>query len=150
MDRVIYKKRENRGNESEVLDVSGIFNSWFVKVVFLVVSGIFVYSVYKSVSITIQKLEILNRAENEVEDLRLENLDLSVEMMDMSTNEYLEKEARDRLNLNGKKEIMFVFKNNSLKIAEEKVDEILSQKEEDFDNGGNVLAWKDFIFNGYK
>jgi cell division protein FtsB len=60
-------------------------------------------------------LEILNHAEKEVGDLRLDNLELLTLSEYMKSDEYLETEARNRLNLSGKGETVFVIPDEILK-----------------------------------
>ena len=108
MDRVIYRQPDKRVKQEKEIVIMSLFNSSVAKVVLLGISVFLVYSIFHSVSITVQKVEILNKARVEVEDLRLRNLELASLLERMQTVEYLEVEARDRLNFTGKKDIVFV------------------------------------------
>lgn len=152
MDKVVYRK-PNRSSNSSSRGGDGLklFNSWYFQLGFVIISGVFLFNVYKSVRITSQKLDILKQAEMEVEDLRLKNLALSIEMLDMSTDDYLEKEARNRLNFGGVNEVAFVIPENSLGYARERVESILSVD----DSGESVVdvvdgwsVWFDFVSSG--
>ena len=153
MDRVIYKrKRENSKNNSSSEGLK-IFNNIFFQIGFIVISAVLLYSIYKSVNITSIKLDILNRAEREVEELRLANLSLSIEMLDMSTDKYLEKEARNRLNYAGNNEIAFVLPQNSLEYAQQQVEKILSKESSNSRSSTqagkeSLDTWVEFILKG--
>ncbi len=96
-----------------------------------------------------QKLEILKQAEREVEELRLANLHLSIEMKDMSTDRYLEKEARDRLNFGAQGEVAFVIPTNVLDLAKEEVERIVAPSQESiYETGNNVDEWISFLLIG--
>ncbi len=147
--RINIKNRERNVKTNSGLELSKISSHWIFKFVALGVSVIILYSVFNSAKITIQKLEILKKAEQEVQDLRLTNLHLSISIKDMSTDRYLEKEARDRLNFGGEGEVVFVIPDNSLTIAKKAVDEIIQTKVEDvYEEGSNVDKWVTFFING--
>ncbi len=147
--RINIKNRERNVKTNGGLELSKISSHWIFKFVALGVSVIILYSVFNSAKITIQKLEILKKAEQEVQDLRLTNLHLSISIKDMSTDRYLEKEARDRLNFGGEGEVVFVIPENSLVLAKKEVDEIIQTKAEDvYGEGSNVDKWVTFFING--
>lgn len=147
MDRVIYKQPDKRVKQEKEIVIMSLFNSSVAKVVLLGISVFLVYSIFHSVSITVQKVEILNKARVEVEDLRLRNLELASLLERMQTVEYLEVEARDRLNFTGKKEIVFVIPENMYPVAREYVDSLLSENEVDSSEYG-LEVWKSFLFSG--
>ena len=92
MERRINIKNKSRVVESSNgLELSGISNYWLFKIFAIGISSILLFSVYNSVKLTIQKLEILKQAEQEVEDLRVTNSALSIGIKEMSTDKYLEK-----------------------------------------------------------
>lgn len=134
---------------SSGIEFSEISNHWIFKLAALAVSSVIFFSVFNSVKITVQKLEILKKAEQEVEDLRLENLHLSIGIKDMSTDKYLEKEARDRLNFGGRDEIVFVIPIPSLEIAREEVGLLVNPTVEDiYKSGNNLDQWIQFVVFG--
>jgi cell division protein FtsB len=116
-------------------------------ILFLGLSVILLYNVVKSIVIISEKLEILNHAEKEVGDLRLDNLELLTLSEYMKSDEYLETEARNRLNLSGKGETVFVIPEEILKKGISDVEEIL-EKDEGNENIENIEIWKDFFLNG--
>jgi cell division protein FtsB len=153
MDRVIYKRNRENSKSNSNGEGLKIFNNLFFQIGFIVISAILLYSIYKAVNITSVKLDILNRAEREVEELRLANLSLSIEMLDMSTDKYLEKEARNRLNYAGKNEIAFVLPQSSLEYANQQVEKILNKQASKSiatnQTGKEALdAWVEFILKG--
>ena len=140
-DRVLSKKMG--------LEFSQITNHWIFKVSAIGISFVFLYSVFNSVVITIKKIDILKNAETEVNSLRLENLNLSIGIKDMSTDQCLEKEARDRLNFGGKGEIVFVIPENMIEYAKKEVNVIVNPKVESvYKEGGNIDKWLQFVVMG--
>lgn len=152
MDRVIYKKNRNAVRSSSNTQTPKILNSWVLQLAFIGLSAILLFSIYKAVNITSAKLDILKQAEREVEELRLTNLSLSIAMLDMSTDKYLEKEARNRLNYGGSNEIAFVLPQNSLEYAKQKVVDILKEgNPSQLESGStmeNLDVWLQFISKG--
>lgn len=98
---------------------------------------------------TLQKRKILDKAEKEVEELRISNLYLSIQIKDMSSDKYLEKEARDRLNFGGKDEVVFVIPDNTVELAKKEVEEILTPELESVHkSGSNIHEWFQFVVKG--
>lgn len=114
MDRVI-RIRKQRGESQSRGELPAFFDSIPVKLLLVGITVFILWSVYNSGKITLQKLEILKQAESEVEDLRIQNLHLSLSILEMSSDKYLETEARNRLNYGGDGEIVFVIPANVLK-----------------------------------
>lgn len=144
----VRKNREgisNKGNS----ELPQIFDSVFVKIFLIGISAFILWSVYNSVNITFQKLDILKRAEREVEDLRIQNLYLSISMKDMSTDKYLEREARNRLNFGDTGEIVFVIPENVMDQASSDVEKILESKQSNiFEPTFTLNSWWDFLLKG--
>ena len=147
MDRVIYRQPDKRVKQEKEIVIMSLFNSPVAKVVLLGISVFLVYNIFHSVGITVQKVEILSKARVEVEDLRLKNLELASLLERMQTVEYLEVEARDRLNFTGKKDIVFVIPENMYPVAREYVDSLLSEKEVDSSEYG-FEVWRSFLSSG--
>jgi len=140
-DRVLSKKKG--------VEFSQITNHWFFKLSAMGLSFIFLYSVFNSVIITIKKIDILKNAEKEVNSLRLENLNLSIGIKDMSTDQYLEKEARDRLNFGGKGEVVFVIPDTMIEYAKNEVNLIVNPKVQPvYESGSNIDKWLQFVVLG--
>jgi cell division protein FtsB len=150
MSKILNVRNNIKSESSNVNpEIGNLFDSFFVKIILLAVTGFIFFSVYNSFNITFQKLEILKQAEREVEELRIKNLHLSIGMKDMSTDTYLEKEARDRLNFGKEGEIVFVLPKNSLELANEQVKKITQgEQEEVYRNGYNFTEWISFVMEG--
>lgn len=147
--RINIKNRDRVKNNNSGIELGRISNHWLFKLGVIAIASIILYSVYNSAKITIQKLDILKKAEQEVQDLRLTNLHLSISIKDMSTDRYLEKEARDRLNFGGKGEVIFVIPENSLNIAQKEVKRLTEEKEEEvYEEGSNIHKWVEFVIKG--
>ncbi len=150
MDRdpkIRWLNRKNVGKRES--GISQISEYLLFKIASIVIFSLVLYFVYNSIKITLQKVDILRKAEKEVQDLRLENLHLSVGIEEISSDEYLEKAARDRLNFGGEGEVVFVIPDTILKMAEEEVEEIITPKAEPIHKkGGNIDEWISFILNG--
>jgi len=143
------KNRDRQINKKSGLEFSQISNHWIFKSLALGVSVMFLYSVFNSVVITIKKVDILKNAEKEVNSLRLENLNLSIGIKDMSTDQYLEKEARDRLNFGGKGEVVFVIPEPMIEYAKNEVNSIVNPKVEPvYESGSNIDKWLQFVVLG--
>lgn len=144
----IRRNREQSLNR-ESYDISQLFDSVVVKILLLGISAFILWSVYNSINITIQKLDILKRAEKEVEDLRIQNLYLSISMKEMSTDKYLEKEARNRLNFGDAKEIVFVIPGTVMDQANIDVPNILKSSKSEITRPGSAFSsWVDFLMRG--
>ena len=83
MDRVIYRGERKRIRRDEVSSVGNLFNSLFAKITLLAISIFLFYNVAHSIKITVQRLDILKRAEMEVDSLRLKNLELDLLLSSM-------------------------------------------------------------------
>jgi cell division protein FtsB len=64
---------------------------------FIVLSGLLVVNMVKSISTAYQRNLLLVQAEREVDELRIKNLELREKLDYVSSNEYVEQEARDQL-----------------------------------------------------
>lgn len=150
MSQVIRVRRNREQlSKKETSEFIQIFDSIFVKILLLGISAFILWSVYNSINITFQKLDILKRAEKEVEDLRIENLYLSISMKDMSTDKYLEKEARDRLNFGDTNEIVFVIPDNVMNQAGIDVNTTLESSRREIPEPKFTLSsWVEFIMRG--
>ena len=145
--RFMKNRRSDSSNHNS--ELPEIFNSIFFKVLLIAISIFILISVYNSAKITIQKLEILKQAEREVEELRIQNLYLSLGIKDMSTDRYLEKEARERLNFGDTGEIVFVIPENVLEQAQTQVSEITQEKEKfEYGERFNLDTWVNFLESG--
>jgi cell division protein FtsB len=145
MGTIVYKKEGIQ--QSRKKSSPSIFNNAITRVLFLGVSIFLLYNVAHSIDITIQKLNILQRARREVDELRLKNLELALLIEDIQGLEYLEIQARDRLNFAGEKEYVFVIPDATLAQADENLDRLLGNNQEQPQDGGYEV-WVDFFLNG--
>ena len=118
-----------------------------VKIGLIAISIFLLYSVYNSIEITGQKIEISKKARKEVDKLRFENLKLALALESMQTDEYLEVQARDRLNFAGNSEFLFVIPEPVLESAEERVDTYLNGPEE-VEPVPTYMQWFEFVKAG--
>ena len=145
MGTIVYKKGgipQNRKKSS-----NSIFNNPVTRILFLGISIFLLYNVGHSFNIMMQKLNILQRASMEVEELRLKNLELALLIEEIQGLEYLEVQARDRLNFAGEKEYIFVIPDSTLAQADEDLDRFLGNNKEEPQEGGYEV-WADFFLNG--
>ena len=113
----------------------------------IILSGILIYNIAKSMIITSEKVQILSQAEKEVSNLRLDNLENLLLIEYMTSDEYLETEARNRLNLSKKGEVAFVIPEEILKKGLLQVERILNEDERVSDIE-NWRIWQDFFIVG--
>jgi cell division protein FtsB len=149
MKKVRYsnKNRRSRTTENENV-VTKLLDSKIGKVILLGVSLLMILSVYRSLKQMGQKISLLKQAEQEVTELRLENLELSLEVEEAGSVTRLEKEARDRLNYGKKGEVVFVIEDELVDMGKQKVQAILNPESEIVEV--DVLGeWVDFVVNGY-
>lgn len=82
----------------------------------------------------------------EVDELRLNNLQLALLLENMESKEYLEVQARNRLNFAGEKEYIFVIPENVLEEAGKNIEGILQiNQEEDIKV---YEEWQRFLLEG--
>lgn len=150
MQKVKYdvRNRSSSRKDNEMNLVNQFIDSGIGKTLFIGISVLMLFSVYRSVKQMGQKISLLRQAEQEVQELRLENLELSLKIDDAGSLENLEKEARDRLNYGDEGEIAFVIDEQLMDVGKEKVDEILNPPDsiEDIDVAGQ---WVEFLIEGY-
>jgi len=146
MDKITYRPdRVSRGNNrSETDAINSLMSSFVIKIAFLVLSFFMFYNVLHSIKITSQKLDILEQAEREVNELRVRNLKLSIQLDEMKETSYLEVEARDRLNFSGEGEIVFVIPDSLLEKSKDNLELILNDNVvNDFESTWE--AWKEWM-----
>ncbi len=150
MDRVIYNRKKefiSSREQPKQGTLHTFLSNTFVKVGLIAISVFLLYSVYNSIVITGQKVEISKKARQEVDNLRLENLKLALSLESMQSDEYLEVQARDRLNFAGSSEFLFVIPETVLESAKERVDTYLYGSEE-VEDIPTYLQWFEFVKTG--
>ena len=146
MPNITYKPHIIRPAKTQSSIAPAILENNVVKIAFVAVSIFLLYNVLHSVDITLQKVKILENARTEVENLRVTNLELATQLQNMQTVEYIEVEARDRLNFSGNGDVVFVVPEDLLNTAGEKLGLILDDRVEE--SQSNLSAWLDLLVNG--
>ncbi len=104
----------------------------------------------RSVTIMTEKVRILEKVEEEVDQLRMDNLELILQKGEIVSYEYVEKEARDKLKYTTDDEVVFVIPEELLQ-AEALEEELMRAKgvdlEETSKDTQDVLQiWLEFLF----
>ncbi len=144
MDELVFSRRKAKKTRSE----GSVVLKWLVSAAFISLSLFLFYNIFRSIQITAAKLEILNRAEKEVDELRVENIRLIMEKHTVQSPDYVETEARNRLNYSQEGEILFVIPDSVMNSAGEELEGILS--ESDSADGSKEVwrLWFDFFLLG--
>ncbi|KKR06437.1 MAG: hypothetical protein UT34_C0001G0478 [candidate division WS6 bacterium GW2011_GWF2_39_15] len=129
----------NDGGRKKVLSI-------FTNLLLVIVSAFLIYNVWKSISLTIKKIEILHQAQEEVDNLRLKNISLILSREEVETDDYIETQARNRLNLAKKSELVFVIPDEFLEVGKERVEEILNPEKESVEQPP-IQQWSKLLFN---
>ena len=150
MDKVRYdfKQRESRRTKKKDNIVGRVLGSRIGKILLLGISLLMLLSVFRSFKQMGQKISLLRQAEHEVDELRIENLELSLEIVEASSVDHLEREARDRLNYGQENEVVFVISEDLVEIGMQKVDDIL-YPEKEVEEGSVWEEWVEFVVGGY-
>lgn len=138
----VVKKKENLSNEGTSTFLSGLGS-----ILLIAVSIFLIYNIFKSVDLTVKKVAILNQAEQEVDDLRLKNISLILSREEVETDDYIETESRDRLNLAKEGELVFVISDELIERGVDIVNSLLSSNEETV-HESNYQQWYRFLFGG--
>lgn len=139
--------KENKSSSSS--KDRGFLDSFLAKSVLVLMSIFLIYNVFKSVENTVFKLNILEQAESEVDELRIKNIEYLLAKQIGETDEYIEIEARNRLNYSQEEEVVFIIPVNVLENADEEVDLILGKVIVDNLEFKEVWEiWYDFLVSG--
>lgn len=144
IDTPMLKKRVNSSSELIKIAVPVLLN-----MAVLGISIFLFYNIGRSVYLAGQKLEILDRAEQEVVSLRLENIDLIMQKNEVTNPEFVEKEVRNRLNYAKENEIQLVIPNGMYKRYEQ--NEVLGVSTEQSNEASfetQAKLWIEFFAEG--
>lgn len=151
MDKVIYRKGrefiQSSRQEKVKRPIENITGNVFMKVAMIALSGFLLYNVYRSVVITREKMGISHQAREQVNELRVENLELALKLESMQSKEYLEVQARDRLNFSGSNEYLFVIPESLLDVGKERVAAFLYPPVKEPEDP-TYMVWFEFLKNG--
>ena len=140
MDEVVFKKRMENKQDSGILGV-------LISICLIIFSVFLLYNVVKSVQITQDKLQILTQAEKDVDTLRLENIRLIMQRDSIETTDYIETEARDKLNYAKPNEKVFIISDLAEKNAGLLLDTMLASKTAQIATPDLLHSWTSFLFN---
>jgi cell division protein FtsB len=149
MKKVRYSNENRRTRKSNEENIAiQLLDSGLGKIALVGLSILMLLNVYRSFRQMGQKISLLRQAEQEVESLRLENLELSLKIEEASSIENLEKESRDKLNYGKEGEVVFVIEDELIERGKREVQAILYPQEQN--NDIDVLGeWIDFVIEGY-
>ena len=136
--------RNKRNSDEKRKSGFGIVFKLIISLVFIFISGQFFVNSAKSIMTAYNRSLLLDQAENEVNTLRIENLELVGEKEKMIDDSYVESEARNRITYVKKGEIVVVLPET----GEEMVlgeDEVVESNE--YVSGG-WKRWWDLVKNG--
>ncbi len=143
-------KFSEKKTESKKRVDSGKGVNVFLQVTFVLLSVFMFYNIGRSLYQTNQKFAVLKRAENEVDELREDNIELVMELDDVNRDEFIEAEVRDRLNYGRDGEVQLI-------IEEELIDRTLKQLNyeelglddtKEYSRSEIFNIWIDFFLNG--
>lgn len=151
MDKVIYRKGrefiQSSREEKVKKPIENITGNIFMQIAMIALSGFLIYNVYRSIIITREKMGFSQQAREQVNELRVENLELALKLESMQSKEYIEVQARDRLNFSGKNEYIFVIPESLLDVGKERVEAFLYPPVKEPEEPTYVI-WFEFLKNG--
>lgn len=123
-----------------------IFLTYILPVILITISSFLLYNVYKSYSITQEKIKILNQAHADVEKLRVKNIQLVLEKETLENIGYLEKEIRNRLNYAKKGETVIVISDIVYEKSKLELEKIIN-KDQIVASKSNYEVWISYLFD---
>ncbi len=144
MEADLMRRKTKDDHQFKFIDLITIF-------AFLSLTTYFVYQTARSVDLTRQKLDIFDKAKEEVSDLRIKNVKLILMSERVETEEYIEEEARNRLNYAKDGETLFIIPEDLL--FDPELDEYVNTfsfgyVDQTAVNQSNYDIWKEFFFEG--
>ncbi len=140
MDDIIKLKKQRNIEKKD-----SIFSK-ILPVVLIIISIFLLYNVSKSYIITQEKIKILDQAHEEVEKLRVKNIQLVLERETLENIGYLEKEIRNRLNYAKKGETVIVISDIVYNKSKNRLEEIINNQDKEEIQAG-IKVWVNFLFN---
>lgn len=137
------KKSKNnlrRQNKSNIFTV-------IMQLVLIFISGLMVYNIVRTLDQAAKKNQILIEAEKQVEELRIENIKLVLKSNNVTTDDFVELQARNRLNYSRDGEVQYVIPDSLLEEYGNRYNELMYEKEADQDLN-NLELWFDFLKKG--
>jgi cell division protein FtsB len=140
MNEVIFKRKAQSKGDPGILGV-------VISACLIIFSIFLLYNVVKSVQITQGKLQILAQAEKDVDTLRLENIRLIMQKDSIETKDYIETQARNKLNYAKPNEKVFIISDLAYKNAGLLLDTMLASKTTLTTSTDLLHSWTSFLFN---
>lgn len=108
------------------------------------------FTIVNSLNTTYQKMNILEIAQKDVEELRIKNLELILEKEKVQSDEYLEAEARNKLKYSKDGEVAYVIPEeilNSDIISQQLVEAKGKKSDDDIRSSKDLVEiWYNFLF----
>jgi cell division protein DivIC len=143
MDKVMFKEQKRRSREEESPKKNILFQLFLIGI-----SLFLLFNIGKSIQIALQKLEILQTARDEVDELRIQNITHLLKKDTLESDDYVETAARDRLNYSKDGEIVFVIPEGVLLEAQKSVGYILNDQLDITKEKGTIQQWREFFIDG--
>lgn len=121
------------------------FSSVAVIILFLGLTAFMTYNIFRTLTLSGQKLQVLEQAEQEVEQLRLDNIKLVMQRNDVITDDYIETQARNRLNYSKKGETQVVIPDT---VIEKLKDQSAVMGVNDSNQASVLEKWLEFFTKG--
>jgi len=124
--------------------------SWLVRIIFFLGVVVLTFTIFALSKETYRKKQVEKEIEalrQEAEKIRRDNLIIGDKVSYLESKDYLEKEAKDKLNMQGPDENVVVIKPSLVK--KEEVSDIVRDPErpiENQDKFGNAKKWYDYFF----
>jgi len=124
--------------------------SWLVRIIFFLGVVVLTFTIFALSKETYKKRQVEKEIEalrQEAEKIRRDNLIIGDKVSYLESKDYLEKEAKDKLNMQSPNENVVVIKPSLVK--KEEVPDIVRNPErpiENHDKFGNAKKWYDYFF----
>ncbi len=149
MQEILFKKQKNQSSTLQSASGFSYFVNLLILIGFIVFSIFLLFNSFRSIQIAKDKMAILNRAREEVTDLRLKNISLILDKTRIETDDYTETDIRNRLNYSKRGEVIFVLSDQSLNLAKKELESILKLGVAKIPEEKSVSeTWKDFFIYG--
>jgi len=139
--------RQNSSSNGEKQSISAVM-TYALSGIFFVLSALLVMNSVKSVTVAYQRTQLLKQAESEVHALRLHNLELQQSLEYVSSESFVEEQARDRLLYTKGSEVLLVLPETGIS-GEKSVfgDQIVTEKA-DKEVADGWIRWWNVLCNG--
>lgn len=120
-----------------------------IRVGLLLLAVFLIYQTGRTIYHTKTKLDIIANAKSEVDSLRLKNLEVYIRNSEVTSDDHVETESRDRLNYTRDGEVVFVIEEGLVESAELEIYlDAVKSNGDDVSSKEVYQEWVDF-FKGY-